>query len=564
MQPRMIDLDPGEAVPLAAIVNDLLYPDFETHIAYRFGHRQCARLVRAAAVPNRLPLPEEPGWALEPDAGGSLDGIQVVPLPERSLDPGEIRASIEAFGLNFRDVFIAIGLVDDFMGGEFCGRVLEVGTGISSVAVGDRVVGMTFRAFASETVTLEELFTPAPPGFSVTELATIPTAFGEEILDATNGAGVDMVLNSLTGEGFIEDSLSCLAQGGRFVEMARVDIMSEEEMAAVRPEVAYAILKIDALKEDEPAQAGNILRRVMGRLAAGELTPIIHARWPLAEAGSAIKCMRAARHVGKIVLTASPLARGRLRDDRTYLVTGGLGGIGCAVAGWLAERGAGAIVLNGRRSPDPEVEAAIDALRKRGVTVQAELADVTDAAALDAMLARMDRELPALGGRDPQRRGSVGRRDRKPALGDVRDGDVAEDAGGLAPSPGDRRPRSGHVRPVLERGRGSGQSGPVEPRRGQRLSRSTRRPSARAGAPRTGHRLGRLVGDRRSRGATGEDDPAFRDDGNRMDYPAAGPPGLRPPRARGRVDQRCAGEGLVGLRRVPRRPTGIPGRPAGG
>ncbi len=468
LRPRMIDLDPEDAAPLADVANELLYPDSETHIAYRFGRRQGARLLRAAAVTDRLSLPEEPGWTLEPDPGGSLDAIQVAPEPERPLEPGEVRAAIEAFGLNFRDVFIALGLVDDFMGGEFCGRALEVGDGVSSVAVGDRIVGMTFRNYGSETVTLEKMIAPAPPGFSVTELATIPTAFvsaalsfelsglnagdrvlihagaggvglaaiqlaqatgaevfatasarkraylrslgvkhvfdsrttafGQEILDATDGAGVDMALNSLTGEGFIEASLSCLAQGGRFVEMGRMDILSEEEMAAVRPDVSYAILMIDVLKEEEPARAGDILRRVTARLAAGELKPLIHARWPVAEAGRAMKCMQGGRHIGKIVFANSPLVRGRLRDDRTYLVTGGLGGIGCAVAGWLAERGAGAIALNGRRPPDPEVETEIDALRQRGAAVQVELADVTDADAIDEMLARIDETLPPLGG----------------------------------------------------------------------------------------------------------------------------------------------------------------------
>ena len=468
LQPRMLDLDPADAASPADLVNELLYPDAETHIAHRFGRRQGARLVGAAAVTDRLALPEEPGWMLEPDAGGSLDAIQVVPEQQQPLEPGEVRAAIEAFGLNFRDVFIAIGLVDDFMGGEFCGRVLELGEGVSSVAVGDRVVGMTFKNYGSETVTLEKMIVPALPGFSVTELATIPTAFvsaalsfelsglnagdrvlihagaggvglaaiqlaqaagaevfatastrkrdylrslgvkhvfdsrttafGEDILAATDGAGVDMVLNSLTGEGYIEASLSCLAQGGRFVEMGRVDILSEDEMAAVRPDVAYAILMIDVLKEEEPAKAGDILRQVMARLSAGELTPLIHARWPVAEAGRAMKCMQGARHIGKIVFTNSPLARGRLREDRSYLVTGGLGGIGIAVAGWLADRGAGSIVLNGRRPPDPEVTEAIEALRRQGATVQVELADVTDAAALDAMLARMDAELPPLAG----------------------------------------------------------------------------------------------------------------------------------------------------------------------
>lgn len=108
--------------------------------------------------------------------------------------------------------------------------------------------------------------------------------------------------------------------------------------------------------------------------------------------------MRAARHLGKIVVTTPPVENGRLRPDRTYLVTGGLGGIGCAVAGWLADRGAGAIVLNGRRPPDTEAEEAIRELRDRGVDVRVELADVTDTEAMDGILSRIDRKLPPLGG----------------------------------------------------------------------------------------------------------------------------------------------------------------------
>ena len=224
------------------------------------------------------------------------------------------------------------------------------------------------------------------------------TDFGARILEATGGAGVHVVLNSLTSEGFIDASLSCLAQDGRFVEMARRDILRYEEMAAARPDVRYHILELDVLKKTDPGRVGVTLRSVMQRLAAGELAPLTHSRWPLAEAGAALSFMRAARHTGKIVLTASPLVTGELRRDRTYVVTGGLGGIGIAVAGWLAESGAGAIVLNGRRDPDPEAVRAIDALRDRGVRVEVELADVTDPAAIDAMLERIDERLPPLAG----------------------------------------------------------------------------------------------------------------------------------------------------------------------
>ncbi|MDE2875260.1 MAG: SDR family NAD(P)-dependent oxidoreductase [Gemmatimonadota bacterium] len=224
------------------------------------------------------------------------------------------------------------------------------------------------------------------------------TAFGEEILEATGGEGVDVVLNSLTSEGFIEASLACLKHGGRFVKMARRDILSYEEMAEVRPDVPYHILELDVVKKTDPAHAGRVLREVMARISTGELQPIVHSRWPLAEAGGALSFMRAARHLGKIVVTTPPLQGGGLRQDGTYLVTGGLGGIGCAVAVWLADRGAGAIVLNGRRGPDAAAEEIIDGLRARGVTVEVELADITDTTAVDRMLDRVDRELPPLAG----------------------------------------------------------------------------------------------------------------------------------------------------------------------
>ncbi|MYA97363.1 MAG: SDR family NAD(P)-dependent oxidoreductase, partial [Nitrospinae bacterium] len=469
LQPRMIDLDPAQMAPAPDLVNELLYPDPENHIAYRMGRRQVARLVRADAGPERLTLPDESAWVLAPDPGGVFEKPCVKPLPPRSLEPKEVRIAVEASGLNFWDVFRSLGFIEEGdLGREMCGHVLDIGSEVSTVAVGDHVVGLGFGAFAAEMVTHEELVAPAPPGFSVSEYATIPsafvsaalsyefsglkpgdkvlihagaggvglaaiqlaqaagaevfatasapkqaylrslgvehvfdsrtTAFGEEILEATDGAGIDVVLNSLTGEGFIDASLSCLAQGGRFVEMARRDILSEEEMAEARPDVPYHILELDVMKKTDPAWVGRVLREVMDGISAGELKPIVHSRWPLAEAGAALRFMRSARHIGKIVVTTPPLVRDRLRGDRTYLVTGGLGGIGCAVADWLAERGAGTIVLNGRRPPDPEVQKAIDSLRERGFTVQVELADVTDAAAMDEMLGRMDLELPPLGG----------------------------------------------------------------------------------------------------------------------------------------------------------------------
>ena len=469
LQPRMIDLDPGEMAPAPDLVNELLYPDSENHIAYRGDTRRVARLIRMGTESERLSLPEEPDWVLAPDPDGVFERPYVQPLPAPSLEPREVRVAVESSGLNFWDVFRSLGFIEEGnLGREMCGYILEVGSDVSTISVGDHVVGLGFGAFGAQMVTREELVAPAPSGFSVTGLATVPSAFvsaalsfelsgleagdrvlihagsggvglaaiqlvqaagaevfatastpkqaylrslgvehifdsrqiafGEEILEATNGEGVDVVLNSLTGEGFIDASLSCLKHGGRFVELARRDILSEEEMAAVRPDVAYDILELDVLKKTDPAWVGRVLRDIMACLSSGELKTITHSRWPLAEAGAALSFMRAARHIGKIVVTTPPILKGKLRQDRTYLVTGGLGGIGCAVADWLADRGAGAIALNGRRAPDPEAEEVIHRLRERGVKVQVEIADMTDAAAIDEMMARIDETLPPLGG----------------------------------------------------------------------------------------------------------------------------------------------------------------------
>ncbi|MDE0108515.1 MAG: SDR family NAD(P)-dependent oxidoreductase, partial [Bryobacterales bacterium] len=88
----------------------------------------------------------------------------------------------------------------------------------------------------------------------------------------------------------------------------------------------------------------------------------------------------------------------RLRADRSYLITGGLGGLGLEVARWLAEAGAGAIVLNGRRPPDTDAEALIAKLRESSAEVRVEIADVTDEEAVAGMLGRIDAELPPLAG----------------------------------------------------------------------------------------------------------------------------------------------------------------------
>ena len=87
-----------------------------------------------------------------------------------------------------------------------------------------------------------------------------------------------------------------------------------------------------------------------------------------------------------------------LRSDATYLVTGGLRGLGLEVAKWLAERGARHLVLMGRRPPSPETLAAIRALEANGARTLALAVDVADLAALRSAFAQVDAAMPPLRG----------------------------------------------------------------------------------------------------------------------------------------------------------------------
>ena len=89
------------------------------------------------------------------------------------------------------------------------------------------------------------------------------TDFADQILADTGGAGVDVVLNSLTNDGFIEATVRATAQGGRFAEIAKRDIWTAEQMAALRPDIDYEIVALDAVMFTEP---DRIRTRGHGRL----------------------------------------------------------------------------------------------------------------------------------------------------------------------------------------------------------------------------------------------------------------------------------------------------------
>jgi NADPH:quinone reductase-like Zn-dependent oxidoreductase/acyl carrier protein len=223
------------------------------------------------------------------------------------------------------------------------------------------------------------------------------TDFADQILADTDGAGVDVVLNSLTNEGFVEATVRATAKNGRFAEIAKRDIWTPEQMSEVRPDIAYEIVALDTVTFQEPERIRALLGEVSDGLARGEWTPLPVEIYPLTEAKTAFRRMQQARHIGKIVVQMpSPL---QPRGDRSYLITGGLGAIGLHTAAYLAQLGAGDIVLTSRRTPDADAQREIDEITERyRCRIHTFAADVGDESEVATLLDRIRAELPPLAG----------------------------------------------------------------------------------------------------------------------------------------------------------------------
>jgi NADPH:quinone reductase-like Zn-dependent oxidoreductase len=212
--------------------------------------------------------------------------------------------------------------------------------------------------------------------------------FSDEILAITRGRGVDVVLNSLSGD-LIDASFRALGNGGRFIEIGKRGIKTPAEVGALGRDYQYAIVDWGETGEKDPALIGGMFAQLVDELARGAIAPLPRHTFALEDAGRAFRFMAQARHAGKIVVRHTANESVPVRGDGTYLVTGGLSGLGPVIARWLAERGAGRLVLIGRRGVTAESAPVLDEIRGAGVEVIAEAVDATDGDALRALLSRV-------------------------------------------------------------------------------------------------------------------------------------------------------------------------------
>lgn len=452
---RLVDLGP-----------EPLDGDLVTRALLACGEREMALRAKSAVAPRAarcgalLELPAAGGerFRLSVREKGQLDTFALVAVsPPAALGPRDVRVSVRASGMNFRDVLNALGIVETpQLGLELAGVVSAVGSEVRHVAVGDRVMGLGLGSFGSEVQADGRGVVRIPDALDFTEAATIPLAFltahyafedlaqlrkGQKVLihaatggvgmaalqlarlrgaevfctasagkwhvlrelgvdadhiassrdasfeDAWRGRGIDVVLNSLSGD-LVDASLRLLAPGGRFIEMGKT-----AKPAALGERVGYHAFD---LVDVEPERVHALFVEIAAMLAGGTLKPLPHTTYDVREAPSVFRTMAQGRHVGKLVLTL-PRA---LRPDGTVLVTGGTGELGQALAGHLVRaHGIRHLVLTSRRGEsDPDAKDLARRLVAEGAEAVRILAcDVQQPSELRAVLASVDPRHPWTG-----------------------------------------------------------------------------------------------------------------------------------------------------------------------
>jgi acyl transferase domain-containing protein/NAD(P)-dependent dehydrogenase (short-subunit alcohol dehydrogenase family) len=138
--------------------------------------------------------------------------------------------------------------------------------------------------------------------------------------------------------------------------------------------------------------------RIAGVIGVGDDVALDRIIDELGRAGGRIVLETARRLAPMLRRHEAVSAMADIDPDASYLVTGGLGGIGLACAGWLADAGACHLVLVGRRAPSADALGVLDSLRRRGVVVEVAATDMGNEADVARLLNGFGKDWPALRG----------------------------------------------------------------------------------------------------------------------------------------------------------------------
>ncbi|KAH9205133.1 fatty acid synthase S-acetyltransferase [Leptodontidium sp. 2 PMI_412] len=402
------------------------------------------------------------------------------PMPEDWIE-----IEVKAVGLNFKDVLVALGnLNEKKLGVDASGVITRVGSAVTQFAVGDRVMTASCDTFATfvrfpmqgaipmpaemsfekaasmplifltayyalvtagglvkgETVLIHaaaggvgqaaiilakqigaEIFATVGPNEKkelIMETYSIPedhifssrdTSFAKGVMRATNGCGVDVVLNSLSGEA-LRVSWHCLNKFGRFLEIGKADLFANTglDMKPFLDNKSYIGVNLLDFENNPTPRAIALWGDVAKLIETGSLRPVFPLQiFTLSEVEKAFRYMQTGKHMGKVIVKVDDsdmvpaiprTPQVGVRSGATYIIAG-IGGICREIARWLAEKGAESLVFLSRSAATGAENAkfAADLRKTYGVKILAFDCDVGHRAALETALEQC-KSLPPIKG----------------------------------------------------------------------------------------------------------------------------------------------------------------------
>ncbi|MFD4636356.1 SDR family NAD(P)-dependent oxidoreductase [Lentzea sp. NPDC058436] len=175
----LVDAEPGAAIGRELLGR--LIGAGEQQLAVRGDHAFAPRIVSAAK--DRLSPPAgTDAWVLGMSGKGTLDHLVLTPNPGvlEPIAPGDVRIGVRAAGLNFRDVLTVLDMYPGdagTIGNEAAGVVLEVGSEVTDLRPGDRVMGLVIGGIGPIADADRRLVTRMPQGWTFEQASAVPLVF---------------------------------------------------------------------------------------------------------------------------------------------------------------------------------------------------------------------------------------------------------------------------------------------------------------------------------------------------------------------------------------------------
>ncbi|KAI1860324.1 uncharacterized protein JN550_011590 [Neoarthrinium moseri] len=217
------------------------------------------------------------------------------------------------------------------------------------------------------------------------------TSFHDGVMAATNGVGVDCVLNSVSSE-LLHTTWECGAPNGCMVELGKRDMRGRALIAFDKFESNRTFIGLDLPRyvATKKATGSHLMELVLELYVKGHIKPVHPITvFDTTEIEEAFRYMQQGTHVGKNVIRfpeleenlpwTQAIPKPTFRGDRTYLLVGGMGGLGRAIAVWMATYGAKYITFISRSAGKGEDNHSfIKELELMGCAVQTFCGDVSD------------------------------------------------------------------------------------------------------------------------------------------------------------------------------------------